>query len=170
MPTLPYEVRLESDAAEKYFCKKFDKIKVHPLSDIITKYFIVCAMANDAEVKIAIDEIKKANICYGIFKERINPTFKITVEDKVIMFLAVVVGSPAETIMYGTYISYVALKHNRKNIDFNFFAEEIFPFGFPSEESMMEMWDKQKLLKPDNTILSDNLLDYDTAIFTLIHS
>ena len=82
--------------------------------------------------------------------------------------LSTLFDSFGKVVMYGTYLAYWAKKNNKKIITIDDFCTYIFPFGVPNEKELDELWEEQKVKRPDNVICSDNLLDYGKATISLI--
>jgi len=68
-------------------------------------------------------------------------------------------GIPGTIIMFLYFLRHFQINNNNE-ITIDLIAREIFPFGFPSKESLSELWDEQK-------IGGDNLLDFPDEILFL---
>jgi hypothetical protein len=69
--------------------------------------------------------------------------------------------------MYTYYIAYKMKEAGIKELSLHRVCVDIFPFGFFSEESLHEYWDKQKV-NPGKNSGGDNLLDYTKASESLL--
>ena len=99
-------------------------------------------------------------------EKRISQVHSFRTDDRVLLFLCFICKSAGVGIMYCWYIQFMSKQFDLKQITFEDFAN-IFKDGFPSDESLQQLWDSQKV-KIESLTFSDNLLDYPNAGISLI--
>jgi hypothetical protein len=150
---------IKENLIEEIFCKKFEKLKRHPMSEDLTKIMFSMYMADiNNPVKEITDEFM-----YQLIDKRVKYGLTIKLDDwRLITFLMMVSGTPGKAVMYVTYLQYWAKKNNLKEITFDLFCEKIFPLGFPNDNDLTLLWDEQKGGKYN--IKKDNLIDCQEAL------
>lgn len=160
MTLLEFETTKQADAVEKIFCVRFSKLKTFPMSDANSEILVKLLLAKNVIKDIAE---KEKPWLYQIIEKRIQLCFTFKISDpRLILFIALVAGSPGTAVMYLAYLQYWCKQNNIKELDLDIFCERIFPMGFPCENDLHELWDSQKINRPDSNG-SDNLLDYSSA-------
>lgn len=162
MERIQYEKTKESDAIEVLFCKKFEALKKYPMSDEHTKAMIALMLMNVDGVD---PRVYREGICLIIENRLKNLGYSIDVKSK--LMLAYMIGSPGTAIMYCYFMAYHCKKKGLKTVEFDEFCENMFPFGFPSETDLQDLWDSQKVMRAGN-LGPDNLLDYSEAAISII--
>lgn len=163
---LPKEKIQDPNSLEEHFCKEFEKIMsrdsmmLRTMDDFETEMLL---MLLDSK-PVALDKIavKDKQPLYDIIEKRIKYvyTFKV-VDARVILFLACVTKRAGISVMYLAYLQYICKKQNIRELSFDKLTMDIFPDGFPKEEALKYVWDKQKVKRDSG---SDNLLDYQSAM------
>ena len=99
---------------------------------------------------------------FQIIEKRVEHsfTFKIT-DERVLLIIALLSESAGVAMLYLWYIQAWCFKNNIREIDFETFGLNIFPFGVFSEKDLKSVWDNQKVQK--SGMESDNLIDYGIA-------
>lgn len=95
----------------------------------------------------------------AIIHNRIKQFHTFTANNAVLMFLGCMIESPGIAVEYCNYMQYKCWQRGIKHIDMETFSRYIFPMGFFSEETLREMWDKQKIIPKDGGSLA-NMLDH----------
>jgi len=146
---------------EEKFCKVFDNLQKHPMTQELSKAMISLLFADPTKPipKLTAEFLfrlitKRVEICF---------TFKIT-DWRLTTFLMFLSETPGNAVMYLTYLQYWCKKHNVKELDINIFCESIFPWGFPSKDDMLKLWDDTKVYNREGSSDSDNLVDYASAM------
>lgn len=155
------------NSVEEIFCKPFDKLKSHEMSEEDTELLIMLLMKEKINPTNTPIAEKDKPFLYQVIEKRIDACFTFEITDaRLILFLCAIAKSPGTAIMYLAYLQYWCKKNDVKEIDLEKFAE-IFPNGFPCEEDLQKIWDEQKVSRrtPEGVRIpgSDNLLDYQTA-------
>lgn len=158
------KITLVPNAIEAYFCEPFERLQQHPMTEDNTKFFMSLLMSKDDEVRNEIPKI----VNFWSFKameKRLEVCHKYTLDNRSKIFIFVLTdGTIGQMVMYITYLQYVAKKRNWRSISIEQLAD-IFPMGFPSKEDLSKLWDSQKV---ENVGGSDNLLDYERAIQSIL--
>lgn len=147
-------------AIEELVCLKINRTEKYPMTMAQTEMLVRMLLAGSA---FKLD--KNIEIPFGIrtITSRIQTCPNISKEDiRLPLFLVYISQVPAIAVMYIWHLQYWGYKNHNDKVDLEVMCEEIFPFGFPSKESMMEIWDGQKVMTQE-IIGSDNLVDYSTA-------
>jgi hypothetical protein len=76
-------------------------------------------------------------------------------------------STPGDAVMYTYYIAYKMKELGISDLSIEQLCVNVFPFGFFSEDSLHEYWDKQKV-NPGKNPGGDNLLDYPKASESLL--
>lgn len=154
---MKFEVTKEENAVEEYFCKPFNKLKRHEMG-IETTRLMYILLAGDPAHKIK--ESDKPWL-FKIIEQRIHGCLTMKISDeRLLLFITHLAETPGNAVMYLAYLQYRCKKEDIKELSFEYFCESIFPFGFPSDEDLHQLWNAQKV-RPEGG--SDNLLDYQTA-------
>lgn len=168
---LNYSVTKESDAVEKYFCEKFSEAKFLPMSKDQTEILFKILLTKWSEEQQA--DIEKTLLIksstYFVLHKRIEKMFNITMDVKSKVFLSTIINSVGTAVMYGTYTAYKMKILKIKHLTINILCESIFPWGFLDDDTLDVLWKNQKVWRANQKEFgSDNLLDYNTAIQSLI--
>jgi len=156
---LKNKTTLQPDAIEKYFCEPFDQATRCPMDEETTKFLMQLLIVKEMK---EMPE-KKKPFLIKMIEQRIKGSFSFKITDnRLIAFIAVISETPGKAVMYLTYLQYWCRKNNIKVIDLDKFCE-IFPMGFPDDETLHSIWDGQKV-ECKNGYSSDNLLDYQSAM------
>ena len=148
--------KIKPNAIEEIFCKEFEKLQRHPMDEKLTRGMMVFILSN---IDNPIPEIQK-EFLYKLIKKRIDVLYNYTINDwRLISFLMVLTQRPGRAVMYLTYLQYWCKNNEVKELTIDIFCEKIFPMGFPKEEDLNKLWDKQKVQGTP-----DNLLDYPCAL------
>ena len=165
MKLLPKESIKDTNAIENYICKPLDEIKKNKITPMSQIFGMLCLSS-----PIPLNEIKdseKPFLC-KLIEKRIEHcyTFRIT-DSRVILMLAQVSKVAGNAILYVTYLQYLCKKNNIKELSFNDFAK-FFADGFFSNEDLSNIWTSQKVDFDSKSMASDNLIDYSTALKSIL--
>lgn len=138
----------------KAWVAEFQRKPVEPMTKETTTAFLSLLMSEEFKKEID-DEIKKTFL-YRIIDSRADHIgLKLT--DQLKTFLMFATKSPGSAVMY-LYV----LRSKSENMTMQDLAI-LFPMGFPSDDSLQEMWDLQKGYVNGETV--DNCLDNCTLTF-----
>jgi hypothetical protein len=167
MNYLDYEVTQLPDSVEKIFCEPLDAKGVrNKLSDDQMKILITLLQLPSHEIDNMYDTLITEHWLLKVFESRLESIgCKISKASKIMITL--LCSSPGEIVMYTYYIAYKMKKENIDELSLKNICSSIFPFGFFSENSLKEYWDKQKVNASSNQG-GDNLLDYTKASESLL--
>lgn len=116
-------------------------------------------------------ELEKDFMC-GMFMKRVAVCHDYEITPSGVLFISMVPGfRPGVSTMMANYLQYLSFTKGIKKFTVDTLAKEVFPFGFFSEATLDEFWDKQKL-ETDGDHRIDNMLDYwiyGTSINTKNH-
>jgi hypothetical protein len=143
------------EAIEKNVCLKINGLRVHPM-DHETTGILIKLLSSDVR-KANIPEDQKPHL-YKIIEKRVEVLFNFKIsDDRLTIFLTQISQTPGTAVMLLWYLQWWCKENNKRELDLDFFCEEIFPFGFPSREDLQKVWDGQKLID------AGNLVDYTSA-------
>lgn len=148
---LDEKVIKESDAIEKHFVSDFAKLKRIPMKNELAEIMIKLIMGKD---KFIPENEKPFSL--KIIEKRLEYIFTIKIDQATKLFLCCLAQTPAILVMYLTYLQYWGKNNNIEKISFTVFCSDIFPFGFPEDKDLMNLWDKIKVKTEKGTL---NLLD-----------
>lgn len=155
------------NAIETYVCKEMEKCDRVEMDkdtmELLMKLLLMRMQNKDKSNKeeFSIPEKEKPFILKMLEGRLQLYQFKLNGND-LRFFLAVLCKSPGNVVLYLWYLQYWCKKNNVKEVDLEMFGEKIFPMGFPSDKTLLRIWDGQKV-KRKETMASDNLVDYGTA-------
>ena len=95
----------------------------------------------------------------AILNERVKSSHTYTLELSVLVFFGAILDRPGIVVQYANYMQYKCWQHGIKHVDMESFSRYIFPMGFFSEDTLHEMWEKQKIIPKDGGALA-NMLDH----------
>jgi len=127
------------DEIENKVCKKIEKAKVFPMSNELASILVKLMLARES---INIPE-KEKPFLYSLIEKRIEYCFTYKATSTLILFLVALSERPGTAVMYLWYLQYIAKTRNIKEFTLGIFCE-IFPWGFPNEETLHEIWEGQK--------------------------
>jgi hypothetical protein len=156
MKRIPFEKASEQNSVELLFSEKFKDLDCHELSDEMSQImFGLIMVQSDSELL--------KTLCDGFLSQVITERFYAlgyTMDHKTNIFICILCENRINSIMYCHYLAYWCKKNKVQKIYFNDFCNYIFPFGFPSNKDLNNLWESQKL---EGYTGSDNLLDYFRA-------
>lgn len=147
----------QENSIEELFAKEFDKFKNSPMNKDTSELFITLTLAKNIPLDIPEDE---KPFLYKLMERRLEVLHNYKMDSKTLLFLSFLCENAGTCVMYIWYLQYEANKRNIDLIDFQKFTE-IFSWGFPSDKTLEELWDSQKV--NSKGLGSDNLLDYPLA-------
>lgn len=160
--TLDPSVVYESDAIEKHFCVKFEKLKHHAMTEQLSESFMKSCLIEKSDGRLSIPDEEKPHV-FRIMEKRLENIFSYTMTDELKLFITILSETPGNSVMYLWYLQYVSKKKNIQHFSLENLAS-IFPTGFPREKDLKQLWDEQKINRTnDFDMFSDNLLDFTQA-------
>ncbi len=112
--------------------------EVAPMSEDDTGLMMTFMLNPDGKMPEEVNESK----CFELIEKRCK-WIEVPVSEQVIAFLSVIGdGRPESMVMYCSYLKCWFMENNRP-IDISELAH-IFPMGFWTEKTMVELWKKQK--------------------------
>lgn len=166
MEYLPFDTTADPMAVEVIVCKPIDRLNKSYNDEDLKKLCTVFAADVKNEMKEELKDFIDKNFLPQVIKKRIAACVKYIMDDKGICLLSYVAQSPGNAVMLIYYLAYWGRVHNKKEINFYTMCMDIFPTGFPSQEDLTVIWDKQKV-KTGGMHGSDNLVDYVGAAKSL---
>lgn len=165
---LDYSLTKLPDSVEVYFCEPLDKNgKKESMDDELSKVFITLCMIKDPEVDEMYKQLYALSPLVQIIESRSN-FVGLKIDKKTLILLSCICSTPGEAVMYIYYLLYKSKKLGMKEMEFDKFSMDIFPFGFFTKESLDYHWDLQKVKKESGSFGTDNLLDYTDAVKSLV--
>jgi hypothetical protein len=160
---LNFNVTKDPTAIEKLFCEPFSQLINYPLSkeqgEILFSLFL-CDIKETQEIEYPF--------LIKLIKKRLETfTFKLN-QLNAILFIAIVSETPGKAVMYLTYLQWWSKKNGINNITLDILCEKIFPLGIPSNEDLNQLWNETKVSCPTGHLYSDNLIDYSTAMKSIL--
>lgn len=148
------ETELGPDSIQKW-CEELDSKEKCEMSKEDTEIFFKIKLRED---RINNDQHCKTMLAMSITHNRIKQFHTFTANNAVLMFMGCMIESPGIAVEYCNYMQYKCWQRGIKHIDMETFSRCIFPMGFFSEDTLREMWDKQKIIPKDGGSLA-NMLD-----------
>lgn len=149
------EIELGPDAIQKW-CEELYRKKKCEMSEEDTELFIKIKLR---EGKINNDAYYEKMLAMTVMYRRIKQFHTFTASNAVLMFMGCMIDRPGIAVEYCNYMQYKCWQHGIKHIDMEAFGKHIFPMGFFDEETLHEMWEKQKIVSKDGKGLG-NMLDH----------
>lgn len=106
----------------------------------------------------SIEEAEKPFL-YKVIERRVEVChdFKF-VDNRAILFLCLNCDSLGDAQLFIWFIQGICKEQGQAEVDLDFLCQWVFPFGFPSKEELIRIWDAQKVER--DGLNSDNLIDY----------
>jgi hypothetical protein len=154
----------DPNSIEEFFCVPFSKMPVEAMDSETSKFFVEAILAEQqGGVSPIDDEDDEVPFSVRMVIKSLDNRFTFKMSAPLQLFVSVIARSAGGIIMYLTYLQYRAKKLQKEELSFSDFAD-IFPKGFPSDKSLQDIWESQKVKRSEvNPHGSDNLLDYPKA-------
>lgn len=154
------ETELGPDSIQKW-CEELDSKKASKEYNYIQEFKRISTCEDDIEKIYNSGDKECFNRWFGapLFYKRIKEYHSFTTTKAVMMFLGAFISRPGIVVEYCNYIQYRCWLCGIKHIDMSLFNLFICPNGFFSEETLHEMWEKQKIIPKDGGGLA-NMLDH----------
>jgi hypothetical protein len=138
---------------------KFKLAKQEIMSLDLSKIFMSLLMMELH--KKEMDNIPKELLfAYEVTRTRAE-SISLKINHSVIFLISIIAkGVPGTIVMFLYYLRHFQFNNDDVPITIELIANRIFPFGFPSKESLFELWDEQK-------VDGKNLLDFPDEILFL---
>jgi hypothetical protein len=157
-----------NELKEKFnnWCEEFSKAKTEPMSDEITKVFLIAVISKRDGLSVTNKGIED-EFLYKVIDKRAEH-INLKIDDYTKVFLMFLTKSPGTAVMFLYYLKYVVEKTKlslnsevfslQPNIEIDMERLSVlYPLGFPTESELERLWDLQKVSSEHNH--SDNLLD-----------
>lgn len=146
------KVEYGPNSIEEIVCVPFDKVQRVPMTKELTGMLIQMLMADPKPTKDVPE--KEKPFLYALIEKRVKFAFQYKIDDaRVILLISLVAKSPGTAVLYLWYLQYLAKRDKIEVISMDYFIETGFPFGFPTDESLHQIWDNQKFI-------NGNLVDH----------
>ena len=151
-------MKLEEFKIEEW-CKEFEKACKKPMNDEQGKLMFTLLLNQDQ-----IDgneeftkEIDNAHSLSAVLKKRIEAgPFTYSLTNSAFVFIESILDNFGTSTMICAYLQYISHKTGKNVLGLNEICKDAFPLGFPGEEDLQKLWDKQKIQG-----VPDNALDYN---------
>ena len=153
------ETELGPDAIQKW-CEELDSKPKMEMSQEEEDIFLRCkAYESNIRHFPECQKMLKGWNAAAILNERVKSSHTYTLELSGQVFFGAILDRPGIVVQYANYMQYKCWQHGIKHIDMESFSRYIFPMGFFSEDTLHEMWEKQKIIPKDGGALG-NMLDH----------
>lgn len=154
-----HQKELGPDSIQKW-CEELDRKPKRELSIEEGRTLMICGM-NESHYRT--DEDFKSLLgkwnAVAILHDRIKKCHTYTIENAVLLYLGSIIDRPGIAVQYANFMQYKCWQNGIKHVDITAFCRQILPAGLFSEETLHEMWDKQKYIPEDRTCGLMNMLD-----------
>lgn len=163
-----------TDNAVELWAEEFSKKPIRPLTKEEMSCFIDWSMVkssesfNDNELKKILEDKKGglASVSYLRVKYRhtyeVSPVLAAYLGDNILKNFGM-------STMMANYLQWFCFKNKIKKLTLEDFAKKVFPFGVPKDEVWGEMWSLQKVKTENCMIDSDNGLDHQELMKSIIN-
>ena len=118
----------------KHWCQQFKEAPTVPMDNELTQLMMAVMLGNLN--REALEDM----FIYKVVSAR-APAIGLTLDPKLVDFLTVLCKSPGDSTMYLSLLRQEQAEGKEANIE-NFV--EMFPWGFPDQQSLSVLWDAQK--------------------------
>ena len=175
MEKIKYSQLQDPTLIENKYCKVFENLHFESADIEVLEYIKFLNNLPNTTVDDFISHVKEGKLtigdesddvlkyviaCYNNIKARFSFELK---EYKVLSLLIYICGNIGKLMMYCVYIQYKLKELNERELTFRIFNENIFPFGYPTDNDLDNLWESCKIDKEGNSG-SDNLIDYQSAM------
>ena len=140
------EEKIPHNGTEKWADWLDSQPKDTPLTNEQMDMFMAMTI-NEAKVETDSDTLKliepKRQNFASMLYNRIKNCHTYTISVAAAIFMSTLIERPGEATIYANYLQYKAFKMGKKRISMREVAL-IWPFGFFSEETLHQAWDRQK--------------------------
>lgn len=152
---------LNGSSVEEWCVKYIDNGVHEPLTDKRMKTVTAISVYHESvDDDVKVDEMIKNDLSMSIFMKRVDVFFDYTVSRSSLIFISMIVNSPAKAVMMAAYLQYKSKKLCISHFGIQDICYSVFPLGLPSEDSLHNAWNNQKVA-PSDAGKSDNMLDYE---------
>lgn len=148
-------IKNEKNAIEKYVYEPLKNSQFRQMSYEETKVMFKIAMA---EKTLVIPE-EEIPFTWRLIEKRLNLHNIVIKEHSVLLSLSIFLQSAGDAIMTLWYIQGKCNELKIKEVTFEVFTTQLFPFGFITQETFKKVWEGQKVTNQPK-FASDNLVDY----------
>jgi|TARA_R110000787_G_scaffold11722_1_gene38394 hypothetical protein len=155
----------DPNSIEELFCLPFSQLPVTPMTLETTELFMRLIMIEkDGSMPNLEETGDELPFAMKLIKSFLKNRFTFRMTEPLQLIMAQISGSAGNVVMYLTYLQYKAKRLDKRTLSIEDLAN-IFPFGFPTDAVLQDIWDSQKVKRSQvNPMGSDNLLDYQAAL------
>lgn len=159
----------KGDEVELFVCKYFLEQRPQELPKKSISLFIHL-LSDGFKKAIEKDPVKEEDkfFLYKVIEKRVKHVYSYDIKDeRLILFLCEISQTPGKAVLYLTMLQYFSKFKGINEFTLNNFIE-LFPHGFPDDESLKNVWDAQKFQFEDKRRTgSDNMVDHSDAMKTI---
>ena len=163
-----------TENAVELWAEEFSKKPIRPFTNEEMSGFIGWCMVelsesfDDNEFKQILEDKKGglASVFYLRVKYRhtyeVSPVLAAYLGDNILKNFGM-------STMMANYLQWFCFKNKIKHLTLDYFSKKVFPFGVPKDEVWEEMWSLQKVKTENCMIDSDNGLDHQELMKSIIN-
>lgn len=158
----------ENTAVEEIFCKPFKALPSRELSKSEMQVLTTALLVEESPLEDPFRTINSEEKPFisALVESMLESRFTFQMSNPMIFFVSLLAKNAGGCVMYLTYLQYQAKLKEDRQITAKDFCD-IFPVGVPTEKSISDLWDRQKVERGERGLDSDNLLDYQTAMVSI---
>lgn len=163
-----------TENAVELWAEEFSKKPIRPLTKEEMSSFIGWSMVkssesfNDNELKQILED-KKGGLA-SVFYLRVKYRHTYEVSPVLAAYLGGnILKNFGMSTMMANYLQWFCFKNKIRHLTLEDFAKKVFPFGVPKDEVWKEMWSLQKVKTENCMIDSDNGLDHQELMKSIIN-
>jgi len=153
---------------EKYFINQIKGFTPLPLADYQSEFLMVVCKATDKELEKMEKDFTEVCWFYPAIDKRLKAYLSYTMDVRAKMILCTWCESIGDLVLYLTYIQYLCRDRKIKRVDSDILCQDFFSAGIIDEPTRKKAWLSQKINKDENGRGSDQLVDYDTAYYSIL--
>lgn len=140
---------MESNQIEQLIEEHLKDAQRVPMNEQVTRFAVQLVFVDMSGEKLSSEK----PFLMKLIEKRVEVCFTYTISECAALLLAMVAGYPGAAVIYCWYLQYWCKKNNVKDVTLTRLMDEIFPFGFFSEEDLRRVWEAQKIAaSPDNML------------------
>jgi hypothetical protein len=137
---------IEADFLEKTLLEPMSKLKSKEMDEDQTNMMISVMMAEkNNKIDLMYEELKKSIWALKAVEKRVEVSLTADIDKATqIMIVLLLEGNIGRCVIYLYYIQWWAKQNNQRKVTFSDFTQNIFPWGFPSADDILPLWNAQK--------------------------
>ncbi len=120
---------------------EFKKLPQHAMDDQVARIFMAMSIAEMSGNLNGLDEMEQLFLCRVISTRA--QTINLSISRHAVVFLSFLTRNPGAAVMYLYFLRNEQRKNNT-NVSMDVITN-LFPDGFPSDDELQDMWNKQKI-------------------------